>query len=77
MDDHADVDKGRSEQVGYRNRVEGNRDAFPHAIGAHELFAEFAPRGQNPLPNLIAEVSSEQARVERGECLALRIEDLP
>src|SRR5690606_4350202 len=77
MHDHADVDERRREQVRDRHRVEGDGDALRDAPGADHAIRDLAPRFQYAPSHVVAEVCREQARVHRGERLALGLEDFP
>ncbi len=77
MHNHADVDECRREQVCHWNRVEGDRDTFADAIGAHELFANLPARGEDSSSHLVAQVRCEEARIQRRQRFAFGIKDVP
>ncbi len=77
VSDHADIDERRGEQIGDRDRIQGNRDTLTDAISLNEAITEFAARRQDTAANRVAEIGSEQARVQCGQCFPLALENLP
>ena len=75
MHDQRRVERRGREQIGDRNRIQRDRDAFGDAVLADDFRRELAARVGDALADLIGQATGEEARIERRERLAFALDD--